>query len=313
MKIIRDVADRFKNGNTGNILIIGEANSGKTALSLFAASKYFIQSKVFNVEAIPQGSTSLSQLRIQIEKATKLTGGPSFILDHIPSKSVIVFNDLELWWDRTESGFTILNEIFQLMDKYSRKIFFIVNCNVYAFKFLNMIQPIENNFIGIVRCDPFDARELKNIILPRHESSGLSLRLDSKRAQTLNKWREAKMFNKIFEYSSGVIGPALYSWITSITDFKDDIIFISYPELPSQKILDKLSSIQKIILLQFIIHNKLAANSIYEIIGIEPELIEQELTPLINYSIVNVHGDILEISPYILPFIVREFKRRDLL
>jgi len=225
----------------------------------------------------------------------------------------VIINDLELWWERTDNGIDVLNVIFNLMESFSRKILFIVNCNVHAYNFINMIQPIENNFVGVIKCEPFSAEELKSIIMPRHESTRLIVKINSKGEQSFNKWREVKMFNKMFEYSDGVIGPALYSWISNILKYGEEAIHISYPEIPHQRILDNLSSIQKIILLQFILHNKLSINSIPTITRLDSELIDEELIPLVNYSLIDKHGEILEISPFLLPFIVREFKRKGLL
>ena len=172
---------RFQSGVRGGIMLLGERNAGKTALCRYVAMDHFDEDKVHHIFPMPGGSVSTKDFRAQLQKSTNLTAGISEIFDTLPYGSVIVIHDLEMWWERSEQGFELINLILDLISQFSYKCLFIVNMNPFTFELIGSIHQMENLFTSIINCQPFNSQELKEMVMRRHRSSGLKFRLEKKK------------------------------------------------------------------------------------------------------------------------------------
>ncbi|MFN2127294.1 MAG: hypothetical protein ACK2TU_05495, partial [Anaerolineales bacterium] len=92
--------DRYKRIRKGGIMVIGNRDSGKTALCKYLTRKHFNQDTVNHVYPPAQGSASLGEFEKTLQKVLGLNVPLPFIADSIGYNSVLVFHDLELWWER---------------------------------------------------------------------------------------------------------------------------------------------------------------------------------------------------------------------
>ena len=212
---------RFKNGLSGGLLITGEQNSGKTYLSQNIANKFFDNKKVYHINPPESGSIDVSVFK---EALIKEWGGNT-----IPQDSVIIVNDLELWWERSENGFDIVNTITDMISDDNKTWFFIINVNIHSFRFMNKMKSIDGYFLNIIECEPFNAEELKDIILFRHRSTALKFELNGSNEDDLSVWTQARLFSRHFDYSRGNVGVALQAWISNVEGFEDGKLTIKKP------------------------------------------------------------------------------------
>ena len=51
-----------------------------------------------------RSSDQLVKVLFELQKSTMISGGLENIMNSLPAHSALVFHDLELWWERSESG-----------------------------------------------------------------------------------------------------------------------------------------------------------------------------------------------------------------
>jgi hypothetical protein len=254
---IKEGLQKHKRGFGGAILIHGVNGAGKTAISRYAVDHLFEKKNILWIDPPIGGSTDLG---VFYKKIQDLIGSQDDILDifnNMTYETAVVINDMELWWERRVGGDEVLNKIIELIQIYSSKVLFIVNCNTYSFNIIKRLVPFEDNCQSIIECKPFNAKELQQLIISRHNSSGMIFSYKDSDEESLSHLSLSLLFNSYFNASNGIPGVALNTWKSSIVDSQDDTIYIKKPENPSYSILLDLQPDWLIILALFIQHKQL--------------------------------------------------------
>ena len=351
MEAADKAVDWFKSGvarkdgfGSGGLLIMGEQNSGKTYLSQYIAGKYFDKKHIFHITPPIGGSTDIGVLKTFIlegiaspDEDVGIMSDLTTALESLPKGSVILFNDLELWWDRSGSGMQAIDFIIRLINHYSNQIFFIVNCNVYSLKQIKRMMDVSGSFLMEIPCEPFSAEELRDVILFRHKSTGLKYKLNTQREDDMTVWREAKLFSKYFDYSKGNVGVALQAWISNIDSVatsekpgqmsyerNSGVLFMSDPKVPDLKVLKRMNIDWTLIIQQFILHNHLSSEKLSNISTIDNAIIGRVIKEMNKVGLIfpinrnenngeDNNGIVYQINPYILPHLVNDMVVRGLL
>jgi len=271
--------ERYDAGFKGALLITGELNCGKTFFSHYIAENYLKNRDVYTVQPKFEGSVAKIDFLSAIQKATNLRGGYDYIMSRLPLNSVIVIDSMELWWEKSPNGFLVVEQIIKLIEKYCNKVFFVVNVSVHSFELINRIEKIDKHFLNVIECKPFNAEELKDIILFRHDSGGFTFRIKNKRQQNLRTFEFANLFTRYFTYSGGNIGIALLAWVANIEKIEGKELVIKMPKVPDLSAFDKLETDILLLLAQFVLHKRLTLSKINRITMESKE----QLTENINY------------------------------
>lgn len=306
--------NRFRNGmarqdalSTGGLLIVGEQNSGKTYLSQYIAGKYFNKRKIYEINPPDVGSTDINvfgkliqqviNTREDLESGTNLRS-----LKHVEKDSVFIFNDIELWWERSKDGLEVINQLIKVINGYGGKFFFIVNSNIHSFRYINRLTNFSDGFQKMLECEPFSAEELKDIILFRHKSTGIKYRMNKKREDDISGWRQARLFAKYFNYSKGNVGVALNAWISnihtvSLSDKPSELsvskgtglVQINEPRIPSLDRLRHINSDWLLIIIQFILHKKMTLDKLRRVAHLPNEFVVEQVDVLLRAGVI-VYG-----------------------
>jgi len=298
---------RYRRGAPGGLLILGERNSGKTALSQYIADTEFPRQKVFLIKPPSAGSGTETAFKSEMESALQQTGSQEEMVGRLPENTVLIIDDLEKWWERSREGYAVINRILSLIEHFGDHCYFIVNMNVHSFRFVNSMIDMESYFLSIIHCEPFDAKDLKDIILLRHRSTGLRFRIGKAEEGNISDWKLAKFFTALFDISRGNVGIALGIWIALIEQVNRDEIVLSWPEMPDMTILERISTRQIMILLQFILHQQLTEDQLKRIVPLEPTELHHILLVLKRCGVLRETGVYLEISPFVQPFLNQQF------
>jgi hypothetical protein len=292
---------------------LGERNAGKTALSRYVTKTYFNEDKIHHIFPMPGGSVSREDFRIQLMKSTSLTAGIDEIFDTLPNGSVVVIHDLELWWERSGQGFEIIKLILQLIGRFDYKCLFIINMNPFAYELINGMINMENNFISIIECQPFNSEELKEMVMRRHRSSGLKFRLDKKDEEKISEIGLARLFNKYFDQSDGNPGTVLYQWLNEIQKVSAGTIHIKAPRGIDLQPIENLDDNSTIVLVQLALHKRMPYHKLERVLGIEAHITEGIVNSLLRRGLIEERSDrILHINPYVEPFVRKVIKRKGL-
>jgi len=347
---------RFRRGLTrddmfsvGGLLILGEQNSGKTYLSQYISGRYFNKKKIIQINAPDSGSIDINVFGNAVKRAINteeaLTDGANLkSLKDVEKDSVFIFNDLELWWERSNEGAKVVEQIADIINKYGGKFFFIVNANIHSFRYINKIIPFSNSFQKMLDCEPFNAEELKDIILFRHKSTGIKYRLNKRREDDVSGWRQARLFSKHFNYSKGNVGVALNSWVNSIkivslSERSADlsvskgtgIVHIIEPKTPNLNRLKYMSTDWMLILIQFILHKRITLSKLIRISAINSDKISNHIDSLVRARVIVLFTvgknrlrnenlkesqemePVYELNPFLRPHIVNDMVERGVL
>jgi len=304
---------RFHQGIKGGIMLIGERNSGKTALSKYITKMYFREDKIHHVFPLKGGSISKEDFKRQLQNTIGINLEINEIFDTLPKGSVMVFHDLELWWERSESGFEIAQLIMNLMAKFDYKVLFIINMNPFTYELINQTHHIEHQFISVINCQPFNSEELKDLVLRRHESSGLKFNIFNKNEEDISEITLARLFNKYFEISEGNPGAVLYQWLSNIVSFKTDTLTIKMPSDVDTEPLENLDDDTLVVLAQLILNKRMPFESLQSLLESEAQATSQIVDALIRTGLLEHRPDkLLQINPYTEPFVRKVLKSKGL-
>jgi hypothetical protein len=288
------------------VLITGVHGSGKTALTRYMVNHYFKKERIFAINAPSAGSVNIDDWLAELQFVTGSKGDSYEIFRNMPHESVVVINDLELWWERTTGGYVVLKEIIDLIRVFGRRIFFILNCNSYSFSQINKAFAMEDNFISLVECNPFDTKKLQQLIQRRHKTSGLTYNYRNKDEESVSQIKTAALFNYYFTYSDGVPGVAMNAWIGNITKIEKQDIFITNPQLPNIDILKNINPDWLIIIVLFIQHKNMNPNKLARVVGGTVDEAEKIIYNLSNARILELmEKDVFTINRYLEPFLVK--------
>jgi len=236
------------------------------------------------------------------------------VLDELPDGAVIVLDDLELWWERAEGGLTVLDRIFDAIERHGDRILFLLGVGTAAFRLIDRLRPLTDKAITIIDCGPVGAEELKSIVELRHGTAGMRFELDDRPESDLSQWALAKLFSKHFDYSGGCVGAALRAWVTSIREVRDETIVIEPPEPRHWEVIDELGVEHKALLLQLALHKRLSRDALVRVTGMEAEVVEEDVGALRRTGLVVEDRDgVVEIDPFLLHAVTDRFVRGGLL
>jgi amino acid transporter len=309
-KIFKAGLDRINSGYQGGIMIVGDRNSGKTAFCRYISERHFKKEKVFHLFPVYSGSVRVPDFIEELKKVTNSYGSLKEIMESLPSKSVIIIHDLELWWDRSSGGWEVITLLTGLINDYSDRVLFIVNMNPYAFDLMNRMINIQALFVSVIPLRPFDSREIQDIIIRRHRSSGLRFVLNGRDEEEMSEIRMASLFNKYFNYSEGNPGNALKAWLANIIKVSEKKIFIKVPELLDSNILDHLDEDWKVVIIQLILHKRLTYERIRKIFFSDDAKTSEVISSLMRAGLIEEKRENLYIvNNYIEPHLITALKR----
>jgi len=305
---------RYRNGFRGALLVLGDPRSGKTALCRMIASRTFERSHIFRFNPPPGGSIDTE---VFARKVIDLAGGGQTIdqaMEALPDNSVMIINDLEMWWERHENGYKVIDMVRGLVDRYGHKCFFLINCNSYAFQLLNEVLSLEDTFLGIIRCEPFNAREIETAVMQRHRSTGLRFEVNRENEEDISELKLARLFNRIFSYTSGNIGVALQTWLVMIDHFSAERIRLRPLTKPDMSVIQSLDTQWYVWLIQFILHRQLTRERLARLFGIEREEVNRQVEVMMRSGfVIKNEAGALQINPYLEHLFIEEFREMGLL
>lgn len=303
---------RHRSGYAGGILILGDRNSGKTAFSKHITQQIFKSSNVYHMFPPIPGTSVVEGFEKSLAKVLQKRGSAKEMLSRIPDKSVLIVNDLELFWERSEQGIEVIVLLESLIDQFGDKVLFVVNMNAYAYRIINEMTKLDDHFIEIISMTPFDAKELSELVLKRHKSSGL--KISSEKEGQLNELQIASLFNSYFKYSKGSPGVTLNGWLAHIHRANKEYINVKRPVYPSLEVFDRLNEDWIMLAIQFVLHKRLSESKIMRISSWDVEQTKEMILALLRSGlIVEKAGGIYNIDPVIYSFMLDALKEREVL
>jgi amino acid transporter len=310
----RQAVANYRRGSHGALVVIGERNAGKTALCRRIVARQLTNQTVHRIPAPAGGSIDPAAFKRAFESAVGTRGNWDAIFRALPENCAIVLSDVELWWERSENGLVVIDELLRLIDEYGRRCLFILDLSAHAFSFINRFRPLADKALAVIECGPVAAESLKEIVTLRHASTGLKFELNGKAEDQLAPWTQARLFTSHFDYAHGNLGAALRSWISYVDKVSDDVLQISVPQGRGWDVLDELKVEWVALLLQFLLHKQLTFERLTRVTGLEPAGLRRDLDSLIRMGLVSENRQgVLETNRFVEHLVLDRFEKRGLL
>ena len=117
-----------------------------------------------------------------------------------------------------------------------------------------------------------------------------------------------------FNYSNGNLGTALHGWINSIKKVEANSLHIGFPTIPDQSILELFPDKWILLLIQLVLHRRLSVDRLNNLMLDDFPDIEKMVSRMKAAGILNEYGkDIVEINPFVEPFIINHLIKSDIL
>ena len=284
------------------LLIKGQPGTGKTHLSYHFAN-ILPNIKVTTINPPIGGSIDINSFNLSIKNAFDNIGVTNF--ESIDDNSVVIFEDIELWWQKSNDGFIIFDKIFELIDKHAERLTIIVIINSYTYSIIEKLRDTKRIFSHIISLNVIDARNIEKMIWQRHQSGGMKISLGNKNEDNFHSWDFARLFSKYFKSSKGHINTAMYNWINNIISIENKVLSIRKPEAISSSQFDGLNDNELWILQSFIIHKQMDIAKLADVTSLETSFITRKILEMLRTGIIDEKIDnIYEISPLLMPTII---------
>ncbi len=296
--------NRYKSGTGGALMIVGEQGAGKTALCRHIGTKYFNSRNVFLVNPPSGGSIDVSVFQNRLKSALQIKGAYDGLFSKLPSNSVVIFNDIELWWERSVQGFNVITHLTHIIHKYGDACFFILNAGSHAFALMNRLHRIEDFFLDIIDCSPLDPETLRDIVLLRHQATGMSFSYAGKPREALSELKLARLFVHLYQESRGNVGVMLQNWVRSIRNVKTGMLVIDDLTVPDTRVFFDLDDLHLVLAGQFYLHKRLRRDRISRIMQMPVSDAMHHVKALQRYGlVVESFRGVYELSPFVRPYL----------
>ncbi|MBF0236898.1 MAG: hypothetical protein HQM12_04270 [SAR324 cluster bacterium] len=303
---------RFRSGTGGVVMISGNRYSGKTGLTHMILEQYCKRVPVYQIIPPSGGSCNVSEFWNRISLATQSQGYE--MMEHLPPNCVLVFHDIELWWERSPEGMAVLREISMIMEKWGNRYLILMNINQHALSFISKFWNIRDYLLELIECTPFNAEELKDLIMLRHRASGIKFQLKGTSEESLSPLKIARLFSRHFDYAHGNVGDSLRSWLTHTESVQESTLNIMDPHPRNAEILSNLTTDRQILLLQWILHKALTTERLCRIMRWNDAKIQHEIHSMKRAGlIVEPEHGVWTLNPFITSWLTHCFRDKEML
>jgi hypothetical protein len=297
---IKTAIKRHEQGGQGALFVVGETGSGKTALCHVLTTKFLARRRVYRISPPPGGAIEPSALRLALEAEVKERGKPDEIVAMAPDGAVFVFDDLEMWWERSSQGMAVLEQFIALLDTHGKRCLFVANLNVHAWRMMGRFARLSESALAVVECESLPAETLKSIISLRHGSTGISFVLEGTAEDDLAPWRQARLFTRYFDFSGGLVAVALRAWLAHIDKVDANTLIMRWPKRPRAEMLGQLRVELSAILVQLVVHKQVTLRRLQRITGLPPEELESDIGALTRMGLVRRDSrDVMHVDRFV--------------
>ncbi len=294
---------QFDAGRSGCIVVTGPRLSGKSALLQKLASEVFDKKRVYRVHSSPGGSTDPAQFDKALAKSMGQDLGlgeasTKDLLSTLPHSSVVMVDELSLWWERGEAGTLVIEQILRAIDEHRGRVLFVLGVGSHCYKMMNRFVPLADSALALLECDALSAGQLQKIITYRHGSTGLAFSYKGKIEDELTAVAKAQLFSAHFDLTGGRVGAALRSWLSSIERIKGDTIEVRQPTKRDWEAIDSLAPHWVAIVIQLLLHKQLSMDRLTRLCQVSAEKMKDQLDPLLRMGLVlESQRRVIELEP----------------
>lgn len=308
-KAVTKAVTRWKRGAGAALVVVGEPGSGKSTV-IQDVVRELGSPAIVRVQAPEGGSASLQVFRQTVGVRAQLSDP----FGHLADRSIVVIDDMEMWWERRTDGLVVIEAILEGVRKHGKRIAFVIGTSEYAFSLLDRLVPLTTSSTAILNCEPFAADDLGQAIMRRHQSSGLKFETQSTTEDEIGDWGRARLFTRYFDYSAGNMGTALAGWLSHIESTDTETIKVRTPAGKNWDAIDDIDGDAKAVLLQLMLHREVSRDRLLRIFGRDEADVDRVVRDLLDIGLLSQSpSGTLSVNPAVRHQVGAHFLRRGLL
>ena len=312
LELFQKALQHYKNGASGAIFFTGEHHSGMSYLieNVLNTNEF---SEILRIEKASMLYGNAERMVDRAFKnASKKNQSVEEILTQLPNNSVVVIEDLELWWTRTQKGSEAIELFNKMIQKHSHRILFLLSSNSYFYQYIRQVVEIDANLQETIMLLPLKIHEIKRAIFNRHKSGGMTFSWQGKSEKELGTRKENQMIKRIASVSEGNIGASFYTWLGNIKEIENNTLIFDTIELA------ELPPVLKVewenILLQFLLHKQLSKGRLLLVYkGDSEEELKNNLQSLLRMGLIEEIGmNSYQLNPFVIMYVVKHLRKKGL-
>ncbi len=194
-------------------------------------------------------------------------------------KTVIILDDCHNLFLAKEGGFDALKLLFDMLVKINNpNLLWIATFNSYSWNYLQHCHKINNYFRYVLRLPRWSDENIKELILHKHEKTGLKLVYDplifainTNKTEKEFEDTQQKFFQIIWSQSRGNPTIAMSLWLSSLKKEGSKSVKISLPKLAKSSQLNSLPDEHLFIYGAIVKHQNLSIDEISTMLSTTPE------------------------------------------
>lgn len=263
MNLALSILER-SNRSGGILAIVGEPLSGKSFMA-DAIVKNFKDHTVHRINPTKETNVDAKNLRRRILRS-KSAAGSSW---H-SSPPIYVFEDLELWWERSSNGWKIIDEWLKILNAELSDAKVIISISSKSYELFSRRSNFLSMVAGSVHLSPFSEANMTDVLFQTHSVGSVDLFFENELIDKISLRKRRRVIKYLHKTSKGNIGVAQQLWIAWCkVNAEGTIEFI-----PSEiKTLDVQSgSMDFTVLEQFCFHHSMDEEKLLRVFGSENQL-----------------------------------------
>lgn len=286
--LLNQAYERNQKGLSGSTAIIGESGTGKSSLISSFVAKIQTDAQIYryNFEKTILSENELLKILSDLLGMEHISSYDEIIseLNLDTKQKIIILEDIHKIYLRKFGGLEAMKKLLLIISETSNKIFWIVSISYHAWQLLNRILNIGNYFPFQLKTEVLTKEQIKEAILKRHKTSGYNLEFLADKEFKLHKHFKLALFNqdkqtaleneffdKLYEACEGNITSALFYWMKSIKDFKNETIYIKPLKKLDFRFLESFEIDKLLTLSNLIQHGSLTIREHQEIFNCDEE------------------------------------------
>jgi len=266
------------------VLVSGDRGAGKTTLCQQIATA--TKSQSIWVSPPLGGSASAEAFRNALAAAIGERGTPEQLLAGLDQGSVVVIDDIDLWWERRPGGLAGIDEMIRVIREATNNVGFVLAGSSHAIRLLDDVRPLSRLATVHLRCEPLAAQQIKDVVMTRHTSTGLRIQLGNTSEDAFTEWSLARLFHAHFEHSKGNVGASLRAWVAHVTDVTDERLHIRRPSNTSWDALGDLRPELTAILVELLLHKHASMDKLQRVTNMGGSELSEALAELRSIGLV---------------------------
>lgn len=302
----------WKQSVSGAIMVLGEPLGGKTFLSEMIAKRSGVQN-IIRVDPPVAGSVRERDLIRVLANLIGASQKETDPLNLLEKPSAIIFNDIELWWERSDIRNEAIERLKSMILEHGRKHLFIINTSKFAYNSLKATSRLEDRILATISLGPVEHHVLKEIVMSRHKAGGMQLIVDGNTDEAIPERKINGLISDLSESSNGNLGVAMHQWLAGVEKCEHGALEMHLKHVADFPELDEKEKF--LVLAQLVVHKHLSVARIKRIFGLKDRNDAARMLDLLIRSrvILEVMGTTYKLNPYMIGSLLKRLEQYKLI